>query len=102
MDKKSIHNKQKLDYKLRKRAELRLKVLEYLNTHPCITCGEPDPIVLEFDHRNQDDKILSISRLVNDCSSWQIIQDEISKCDVLCANCHRRRTHKQLGFWKQL
>lgn len=95
-------NKQKSDYKLRKRAELRLKVLEYLITHPCITCGEKDPIVLEFDHVDRGDKILSIARMVNNCADWSTVEKEIGKCNVLCANCHRRRTHKQLGFWKQL
>lgn len=93
---------QQMDHKLRKRAELRIKILDYLDENPCIGCGETDPLVLEFDHRDRDTKISSVSRLVNDCCSWETIQTEIDKCDILCANCHRRKTHKQLKFWKQI
>lgn len=98
MDKSEI----KKNYKLRVRGTLKAKVLEYLATHPCQDCGEPDPIVLEFDHRDQSAKVDSVARLVNDCKSWETVLEEIQKCDVRCANCHKRRTAKQLGFWKQL
>lgn len=91
---------QQLSYKHRKRKELRLLVLEYLKTHPCAVCSEVDPLVLEFDHNS--DKIMAVSRMVNDCRAWVEISKEIAKCVVLCANCHRRKTHKQLGFWKNL
>lgn len=65
---------------------------EYLLSHPCITCGESDPIVLEFHHRNPEDKLGCIANLV----SWSltIVMQEIEKCDVMCANCHRKVTHK--------
>lgn len=96
---KNIYKK---DYKLRKRAELRLLVLEYLLEHPCVECGEADPIVLDFDHLDRDSKLESVARLVNNCRPWDEIYSEIQKCRVLCANCHRRWTHVQLNFWKQL
>jgi len=57
-------------------------------------------IVLEFDH--DEDKERSISQLVLDGVSWLRISQEIDKCKVRCANCHRKRTAKQLGWYKHL
>lgn len=92
---------QQLSYKHRKRKELRLKVLEYLSTHPCEHCGEKDPLVLEFDHC-RGVKVKEVSRMVNDCRAWKIILEEIEKCQILCCNCHRRKTHTQLKYWELL
>lgn len=77
------------------------KVFEYLKKNPCLICGESDPIVLEFDHREDTEKIESISNLILN-SNWKKIKNEINKCDVLCANCHRRRTAKQFGYRRHL
>ena len=94
--------KQQSDYKLRKRGELKIKVIDYLTTHPCVMCGESDPVVLQFDHIDPSQKICSVSKMINDCRSWEQINNEITKCQVLCANCHLRKTNKQLNFWKQI
>jgi hypothetical protein len=77
----------------RVREEANRKVWEYLLTHPCVDCGETDPLVLEFDH--QRDKLADVSALVAAGHTWEKIYAEIQKCDVRCANCHRRRTHIQ-------
>src|ERR1700675_1475161 len=60
-------------------------LFNYLLEHPCVDCGEADPVVLEFDHIGNDKKwdvagmyLFSIKR----------IQEEIAKCEVVCANCH--------------
>jgi hypothetical protein len=73
------------------------KVFEYLANHPCQNCGEADPVVLEFDHRDKGDKIENISNLILN-STWEKIQNEIEKCDVLCANCHRRKSAQQFNY----
>ena len=73
------------------------KVVNYLKEHPCVDCGETDPIVLEFDHIR--DKHKEISRLISDGVSFEMIQKEIEKCEVRCANCHRKRTAIQLGWY---
>lgn len=75
-------------------------IFDYLLTHPCIDCGEKDPIVLEFDHKL--DKIMSVSETVNAGFSLEKISLEIDKCEVRCANCHRRKTAKQLGWYKNI
>lgn len=75
-------------------------VLNYLLTHPCIMCGEDDPIVLEFDHKDRTDKSKEISSAVVHGWSIKKIENEIQKCDVLCANCHKRRTAEQFNWFR--
>jgi ActR/RegA family two-component response regulator len=65
------------------------RLIAYFRTHPCIDCGEADPIVLEFYHL-RDKKFDISNRLVS--VRWETILQEIEKCEVVCANCHRRRT----------
>lgn len=69
-------------------------LLEYFETHPCVDCGETDPVVLEFDHLR--DKSFAVAQALTR-RGWQSILDEIEKCEVVCANCHRRRTAERRG-----
>ncbi len=69
-------------------------LLEYFARHPCADCGESDPLVLEFDHLT--DKSFNIGAGLR-YRNWQSILNEIAKCDVVCANCHRRRTAIRAG-----
>ena len=71
----------------------RAYVTAYLESHPCVDCGEPDIIVLEFDHV-RGTKRNNIANMVRRYSLEAIIA-EIAKCEVRCANCHRRVTHKR-------
>ena len=77
-----------------------LYILEYLLKNPCIDCGEPDPIVLEFDHIDPSIKDGAISILKR--SSLSRVKKEIKKCEVRCANCHRRKTAKQFGWTNKM
>ena len=74
-------------------------VLEYLLSHPCIDCGEPDPIVLDFDHVR--DKIQDVSVMVPRVG-LALLALEIEKCVVRCANCHRRKTSIERGWFKSI
>jgi len=89
-------------HQARRLAQTRNKtyVLGYLTQHPCVDCGEKDPIVLEFDHRDPKEKCDNIAHLISTRSTIKIIEKEITKCDVRCANCHRRKTAKQFGYQK--
>lgn len=71
-------------------------VWQYLLDHPC-ECGEADPIVLEFDH--QADKEFQISHAIHKGYSLKKVQQEVAKCMVRCANCHRRKTAKDGNWW---
>jgi hypothetical protein len=84
---------------MRRKKELVARRLEYLlvylREHPCVDCGEGDPVVLEFDHLR--DKKFGVAQGFRD-REWQSVLDEIAKCEVVCANCHRRRTARRGGF----
>lgn len=71
-------------------------LIAHFETHPCTDCGESDPLVLEFDHLG-DDKLFNIAQGVRD-RGWGKFVEEIAKCEVVCANCHRRRTARRAGF----
>ena len=74
-------------------------VAEYLSTHPCLDCGESDPVVLEFDHRDLARKRNDVGRLIH-TSALNTLKAEIEKCDVRCGNCHRIRTSEQYGWYR--
>jgi hypothetical protein len=76
-------------------AERAAYLIEFFREHPCVDCGETDPLVLEFDHLS--DKRFNIAKGVRD-RKWRSVLDEIAKCDVVCANCHPRRTALRAGF----
>jgi hypothetical protein len=69
----------------------------YLTTHPCVDCGESDPIVLEFDHV-RGKKIEDVGVLIGRGKSLDVIKSEIEKCEVRCGNCHRRKTARERGW----
>jgi hypothetical protein len=74
-------------------------LLDYFKTHPCVDCGETDPLVLEFDHLRN--KSFAISAGLH-YRNWSELLREIEKCEVRCANCHRRRTARNGGFGRVL
>jgi hypothetical protein len=56
----------------------------------CEDCGENHPAVLDFHHRDEDTKFKGISKMVAQGYPLERILEEVAKCTVLCANCHRR------------
>jgi hypothetical protein len=81
--------------------EARIFVRSYFLGHPCVDCGESDPVVLDFDHVTGK-KRKNVSNLAGEGASIEALKEEIAKCVVRCANCHRRRTALQLGYYKGL
>ena len=94
-----LHNQRRRRNQERYRRRNRERVREYLSMNPCIDCAESDIRVLEFDHV-RGTKEANISNLVREGWAWQRIVREIAKCEVRCANCHRRRTVEKFG-WPQ-
>lgn len=70
-------------------------IVQYLEEHPCIVCGESDVVVLQFDHLG--DKAFDVCAGVRS-RRWEDVIREIAKCEVRCANCHRRQTASRGGF----
>ena len=77
-----------------------LMLRNYLKDHPCKKCGFSNPAALEFHHTK--DKKMEISNLVMGGYPPRVVLEEISKCIVLCANCHRILTAKEQGWSKAL
>lgn len=86
-------------YKTKNRKECRDKYWQYLLTHPCVDCGESDPIVLEMDHLR--DKKYNVATLIGVGSyKWDTIQTELDKCVSRCVNCHRIKTIEEGNWWR--
>jgi cytochrome c553 len=80
--------------------EKMLMVLKYLAQHPC-ACGESDPCCLDFDHV-RGKKLHAISYMINNVNSDEKIFKEIAKCEVRCANCHRRKTAQERKYYSYI
>lgn len=76
-------------------AKNRQLISDHLSSHPCVDCGETDIVVLDFDHIAG--KSFSIGRSYGKVTT-AVLSAEIAKCEVRCANCHRRR-HSTSGSW---
>ena len=76
-------------------------MIAYLREHPCVDCGEDNPVVLEFDHV-KGHKRNSICNMIRAGCSWEHIYEEMQKCEVRCCKCHRIKTAKQFGYRKMI
>jgi hypothetical protein len=95
-----LKNRQRYIEKAAKRTQKAVEertrlLLEYFAENPCADCGEADPVVLEFDHLGK--KNFGVSYGIRNYN-WQRVLDEMASCEVVCANCHRRRTARRGGF----
>ena len=77
--------------RIKERERLLAKRLrEYKATLKCELCCENHPACIDFHHRDVKKKEVSISYAVGRGWGWTRIMKEIEKCQVLCANCHRK------------
>lgn len=87
------YRKNKKTYKERAKLHkqsMRNQVQEIKGSNPCVDCGGMFHFSqMDFDHL--ENKSFEISRMYT--YSWQSIQAELSKCDLVCSNCHRLRTY---------
>lgn len=95
---RASHAARSADNRRSRKRRLKAFVRKYLEAHPCVDCGESDPDVLDFDHVRG--KLAEVSLLVGAGRPWAAISSEIAKCEVRCANCHRRRTVRQIGGYR--
>lgn len=90
VDKFILKGTYKMEGRAKRRENIKRKMMEFYKDHPCVDCGETDPRVLDFDHINN--KKHNISTLLRKEYSWDSILKEAAKCEVRCANCHRKKT----------
>lgn len=79
--------------------EKREIIWNHLQEHPCVDCGETDPLVLDFDHV-RGEKRGNVSSMVTDNRPVRFFLEEIDKCEIRCSNCHRRKTARDRGWFK--
>jgi len=104
---KNHYNKNKDYYLLKARSRNKILrddvnsfLIEHLSKNACVDCGESDIIVLEFDYTGIKPKFKSVSQLVRSRVHLDVIKEEIKKCEVRCANCHKRKTAQTFNWFK--
>ena len=89
-----LHYKQNEEYYINKsskqKEKLRKHIQKYKENYPCEDCHEYYPYyVMDFDHLR--DKKINVS----EACSFKQFNEELEKCELVCSNCHRIRTHKR-------
>ena len=90
-------NRQKyIDKASRYKKLLQLLIKKVKESRPCADCKKKYPYyVMDFDHR--EDKLFNIGGCYTNTGMAKL-KEEINKCDLVCSNCHRIRTHGRLGL----
>ena len=73
----------------RHRLKRREFLFEYKKQHPCVYCGQSNPLMLDLDHIDRSTKKGVPAMMVTGGCKWSSVLEEIEKCQVVCSNCHR-------------
>lgn len=93
------HNRRSNQHTTGRKAQLR-EWLKGQKAKPCQDCGHRfPPECMDFDHRDPATKTRAVAAMIGAGQKQATIEAEIAKCDLICANCHRIRTARQMG-WK--
>src|SRR6267378_1148821 len=88
----AAHREKELE-RVRSRQRETVEFLRSLRCVPCADCrGQFPPYVMDFDHRGDAPKDFWILQRAGAVSRERLM-NELAKCDIVCANCHRARTH---------
>jgi len=90
--KKSYNKNKKVTFDRNKRNKKKSRdwYNEFKSNLKCNRCSENHPACLDFHHSTPNEKEFTISKLVGTTYSVKKIKKEIEKCEILCANCHRK------------
>jgi hypothetical protein len=77
-------------YQDNRKAKLRKQLSDYKTTLKCSKCPEAHSACLDFHHIDPTTKSFGLGQAIHKQVSWDKIINEIRKCIVLCANCHRK------------
>ncbi len=74
------------------REEISRFLIDYKESRGCTDCGGKYPYwVLDFDHLGEKEFNVSAYREIT--VNLEKVKEEVSKCEVVCANCHRTRSY---------
>jgi len=91
---KVAYNARRLKWRQTYVARLTQWLLEQKTGKPCADCREVyEPFAMDFDHRDPSTKVRNVGDLVGLGVPLRVIEAEAAKCDLVCAVCHRYRTH---------
>lgn len=84
------------EYQRHKRFTIqRQEAIRLLKNVPCTDCGNVFPApCMDYDHV-RGEKAFDLGKAANKGYRWELVLQEIAKCDVVCANCHRLRTYNR-------
>ena len=74
----------------KRKTDLQQWLRNYKAEHGCLICKENHPAALDFHHRDPAMKETDMAYIVKRGWGKKRILAEIAKCDILCANCHRK------------
>lgn len=94
----ALHRQQSAASKKRRVEKATTFLDDYLRSSLCTDCGEGDPDILEFDHVGEKRGHLAV--LAGNGWSLKVLRDEIAQCEVVCVNCHRRRSYARQPCWR--
>ena len=80
-------------------SEYKQRLREILESSECADCRIENILVLEFDHV-RGKKRGNVTTMLNYGCSWETILEEIEKCEIVCANCHRIRTYSRIKTYR--
>lgn len=82
---------------IRNQQKKRYEYVAKLKNNPCADCGNTYPTpAMDFDHV-RGTKVRGISQAV--IYGWKPLYEEIAKCELVCSNCHRVRTHSRNTYY---
>ena len=91
---KKNHAKAKMQRK-KNQEERETYVRDLKERTPCADCNRFYPsYVMDFDHIDGK-KVSSVSHMAAR-EGWLRLMAEIAKCEIVCSNCHRIRTHSKI------
>ena len=73
----------------RRKKEIKSWLWEYKKNLKCSMCSESHPSIIDFHHK-EGRKEKGVAQMIVDGYSKNRIKEELNKCEVLCANCHRK------------
>ncbi len=86
---KGSHNELMKQRNAEYRDRYRKKINE-IKSSGCTNCEEKEPCCIDFHHIDESNKLGDVATMAAHLKKWEVVQKEIDKCVLLCANCHRK------------
>jgi hypothetical protein len=90
------HKRYMADRTERRKKEIRAWIFQLKSSTPCADCkNKYPPVCMDFDHLPGTDKLNDVAQMTGGWNSLEKVKQEVAKCELVCANCHRLRTQNR-------